>query len=182
MRLLKMTIPTISIPTKNLLRLGLKTANTIHYQSSPEELVQDTLRMGEGVLNDTGALLIRTGEFTGRSPKDKFIVEDSITKDSVDWASTFNQPVTPEVFDALYAKITAHLASKDIFVRDCVACAHDSYKLKVRVVTENPWANPGGIHNWVLLMEESSIEKYCPNVGEPKRISTATSITAPDNT
>ena len=56
----------------------LKTPKHIHYQLSPEELIQDTLRIGEGVLNDTGALVIRTGEFTGRSPKDKFIVKDKI--------------------------------------------------------------------------------------------------------
>ena len=57
----------------NLSQLGITTEN-IHYQSSPDELIRDTLRIGEGVLNDTGALVIRTGEFTGRSPKDKFIV------------------------------------------------------------------------------------------------------------
>ena len=51
----------------------------IHYQLSPEELLQDTLRIGEGVLNDTGALVINTGEFTGRSPKIRFIVKDEIT-------------------------------------------------------------------------------------------------------
>lgn len=125
----------------DLASVGIKNTKTEYWNLSPEELIEETIKRGQGVLNDTGALAVDTGEFTGRSPKDKFIVEDSITKDSVDWGSSFNQPVTPEVFDALYAKITAHLTGKDVFVRDCVACAHDSYKLKVRVVTENPWAN-----------------------------------------
>ena len=62
-----MSVPVVSIPKKSLLRLGLQHSETVHYQLSPEELVQDTLRIGEGVLNDTGALVIRTGEFTGRS-------------------------------------------------------------------------------------------------------------------
>ena len=66
-----MSIPTIGVSRKNLLKIGLKNTESIHYQLSPEELVQDTLRTGEGVLNDTGALVINTGEFTGRSPEDK---------------------------------------------------------------------------------------------------------------
>lgn len=70
-----MASPILSIPLKALAKSGLKNAASIHYQLSPEELVQDTLRIGEGVLNNTGALVIRTGEFTGRSPKDKFTVK-----------------------------------------------------------------------------------------------------------
>ena len=70
-----MSVPTISISKETLVKLGLKHSESIHYQSTPEELVQDTLRMGEGVLTDSGALAINTGEFTGRSPNDKFTVK-----------------------------------------------------------------------------------------------------------
>ncbi|MDE3253472.1 MAG: phosphoenolpyruvate carboxykinase (ATP), partial [Bacteroidota bacterium] len=66
--------------------------SSLHYQLSPAELVEQTLLKGQGVLNDTGALCIRTGEFTGRSPKDKFIVKDHITADAVDW-NQFNIPI-----------------------------------------------------------------------------------------
>jgi phosphoenolpyruvate carboxykinase (ATP) len=128
-------------PKVNLDSIGIKNAKQEYWNLTPEELIEETIIRGQGVLNDTGALAVDTGEFTGRSPKDKFIVEDNITKDSVDWGSAFNQPVTPEVFDKLYAKVTAHMAGKDVFVRDCIACAHEKYKLNVRVVTENPWAN-----------------------------------------
>ncbi|MDQ3682985.1 MAG: phosphoenolpyruvate carboxykinase (ATP), partial [Bacteroidota bacterium] len=69
-----MSVPTITFSVENLMKIGLKNTESIHYQSTPDELVQDTLRIGEGVLTDTGALAIKTGEFTGRSPKDKFIV------------------------------------------------------------------------------------------------------------
>ena len=101
-----MSVPAIAIPTQNLLHLGLKNTETIHYQSSPEELVHDTIRMGEGVLNDTGALVIRTGEFTGRSPKDKFTVKDEITADSVHW-NEFNIPIEPGYFDIIFKKLLA---------------------------------------------------------------------------
>jgi phosphoenolpyruvate carboxykinase (ATP) len=64
-----MSVPTISFSPASLARLGLHISENIHYQSTPDELVQDTLRINEGVLTDSGALAIRTGEFTGRSPK-----------------------------------------------------------------------------------------------------------------
>lgn len=128
-------------PKVDLASIGIKNTQTQYWNLTPEELIEETIKRGQGVLNDTGALAVDTGEFTGRSPKDKFIVKDDITKDAVDWSSSFNLPIEPSVFDNLYAKITAHLSERDIFVRDCVACAHPQYKLNVRVVTENPWAN-----------------------------------------
>jgi phosphoenolpyruvate carboxykinase (ATP) len=87
-----MSVPTISFPTKDLMKSVLKFSENVHYQTSPGDLVLDTLRLGEGVLNDTGALVIETGVFTGRSPKDKFTVKDEITENTVDW-NEFNIPV-----------------------------------------------------------------------------------------
>ena len=69
--------PLTLLPRHKLLQFGLHQSENIHYQSSPEELVEDTLRLHQGVLDENGALVINTGEFTGRSPKDKFIVKDS---------------------------------------------------------------------------------------------------------
>src|ERR1700677_3393001 len=127
-------------PQANLENLGIKNTKTQYWNFTPEELIEETIRRNQGVLNDTGALAIDTGEFTGRSPKDKFIVKDDNTKDSVDWGG-FNNPIAPEVFDNLYNKITTYLNGSDIFVRDCYACADDNYRLNVRVITEAPWAN-----------------------------------------
>ena len=112
---LYMSVPTIAMPTENLLRLGIKNTENIHYQLSPEELVQDTLRMGEGVLNDTGALVIRTGEFTGRSPKDKFTVKDETTADSVNW-NDFNIPIEPKYFDIACRRIEEASRQPDLFI------------------------------------------------------------------
>ena len=154
-----MTIPTIAIPTKSLLRLGLKTANTIHYQSSPEELAQDTIRMGEGVLNDTGALVIRTGEFTGRSPKDKFIVKDNTSSTSVNW-NDFNIPIEPAYFDIIYKKVIDYLDKlPELWVRDCYACADPRYRLNVRVVNEKPWNNLFA-YNMFLRPTDDELESF----------------------
>lgn len=118
---------------------GLKVA-IAHWNLSPEELINKTVALGQGELSDTGALCVSTGKFTGRSPKDKFTVKDAITEHSVDWGD-INIPMSPDTFDKLYDKVCAYLADKEVYVRDVYACADPTYRLNVRVVNEQPWAN-----------------------------------------
>src|SRR6187399_2335655 len=108
----------LDIPTKELEKMGFKLNKRVHYQLTPAELTEQAVERGEGVLNDTGALVIRTGEFTGRSPKDKFIVMEELSKDSVHW-NDFNVPIEPKFFDQLYNKLVKHLDNKELWVRDC---------------------------------------------------------------
>lgn len=126
-------------PNANLADIGLNVA-TAYWNLTPDELVQKTLDLGQGVLNNTGALSVSTGKFTGRSPKDKFTVKDEYTENSVDWGN-INIPIAPDVFDKLYDKVCAYLAGKDVWVRDAYACADPKYRLNIRVVNETPWAN-----------------------------------------
>ncbi len=126
-------------PTANLADLGIHAA-IAHWNLPAEELVQKTLELGQGVLNDTGALCVNTGKFTGRSPKDKFTVKDAITEKSVDWGDV-NIPISPEAFDSLYNKVTNYFNGKELWVRDSYACADPEYRLNIRVVNETPWAN-----------------------------------------
>lgn len=121
--------------------IGLRNYQTAYWNLSPEELVEESLRRGMGELSDKGALVVSTGKFTGRAPKDRFIVKDSTTENTVDWSGKFNFPVTTEVFDKLYAKLCAYFEGKDLFVRDAAACDHPDYRLRIRVVTEYPWSN-----------------------------------------
>ncbi len=120
--------------------MGLRIADNVHYQLSPEELTKQAVERGEGVLNDTGALVINTGKFTGRSPKDKFTVKDAITEKSVHW-NDFNIPFEEEKFLQLKEKMLAYLADKELWVRDCFACADENFRLRLRVINENPWSN-----------------------------------------
>ena len=157
-----MSAPIFAIPVKTLLNLGLKNTESIHYQSSPEELVQDTLRIGEGVLNDTGALVIKTGEFTGRSPKDRFFVKDEITADSVHW-NDFNIPIEEKYFDIIYKKSLDYLENvNEFWVRDCFACADPRYKLNVRVINEKPWNNLFA-YNMFLRPKEEELQNFKPD-------------------
>lgn len=156
-----MATPILTIPLKSLAKSGLKLSDSIHYQLSPEELVQDTLRIGEGVLNDTGALVIRTGEFTGRSPKDKFTVKDEITADTVHW-NEFNLPIEARYFDLVYDKVIKYLDTlPEIWVRDCYACADPRFRLNVRCINEKPWNNLFA-YNMFLRPNEEDLEDFEP--------------------
>lgn len=120
--------------------IGLGNVADAYWNLTPADLVEETLLRGEGMLTDNGALAIETGEFTGRSPKDKFLVKDAVTKDTVWWGDV-NIPFEADKFDKLYDRVTAYLAGKDVYVRDAYACADPRYRLNIRVVTEFPWSN-----------------------------------------
>ncbi|MEO7209814.1 MAG: phosphoenolpyruvate carboxykinase (ATP), partial [Chitinophagaceae bacterium] len=112
----------------------------VHYQLSPQKLINQAVEKGEGVLSDMGALVIDTGEFTGRSPKDRFIVKDEITAATVDW-NGFNQPISKHYYDGLLEKVMEYMKERKLWVRDCYVCAQPRYRLNVRVVNENPCCN-----------------------------------------
>ncbi len=154
---LYMSIPTmLAIPGKVLINLGLKSAENIFYQLTSEELINQSIENGEGVLSDTGALVIDTGEFTGRSPDDKFIVKDETTTATIDW-NKFNIPIEEKYFDILYAKMMAYLSDKKLWVRDCYACAHSEYRLNIRVINENPCCNLFA-YNMFLRPDDKELE------------------------
>src|SRR5699024_2548979 len=91
---------------------GLVNKPSTHKQLSNAELVEASLRRKEAVLTNTGALRAQTGEYTGRSPKDRFIVRDSVSDSKIDWGEV-NQPISQEIFDNLFDKVTTYLRSEE---------------------------------------------------------------------
>ena len=164
-----MSVQTASFPSrwqsggklmKNLLKSGLRSTENIHYQLEPQELVSDTLSLGQGILSNTGALVIKTGEFTGRSPKDRFIVRDSITENTVNW-NEFNISLEPKYFETIYDAVALYLNERPhLWVRDCFACADDRYRLSIRVITEKPWSNLFAYNMFIRPKEE--LENFSP--------------------
>jgi phosphoenolpyruvate carboxykinase (ATP) len=138
---------------------GIKNAK-VHYQLSPDQLHHITIDKKQGVETSTGALAINTGEFTGRSPKDRFIVKDDITKNRV-WWSNINIPFEPDAFERLYHKVTAYLSNKEVFVRDCYACADNHYRLNIRVINEHPWSNMFA-YSMFLRPNEKELKNFIP--------------------
>ncbi|OGT44942.1 MAG: phosphoenolpyruvate carboxykinase (ATP) [Gammaproteobacteria bacterium RIFCSPHIGHO2_12_FULL_38_11] len=107
---------------------------------STETLIQYAVEHNEGVLSHNGALTVTTGSRTGRSPKDRFIVKDADTTNTVDWG-VVNQPISPEIFHALWSKVEKYLSDKKTFVSDLQVGADDQLCLPVKVITEAAWQN-----------------------------------------
>ena len=144
----------------SLAYLGLDNVALALWNLTPAELVEETLALGEGTLTDTGALAIETGTFTGRAPKDKFIVKDAKTENTVWWGDV-NIPFSSEQFDKLYDRMRAYLTGKQVYVRDAFACADKNYQLNLRVVTETPWSNLFA-YNMFLRPEMSELANFSP--------------------
>lgn len=152
-----METPVMESKSISLKRYGIE-SKQVHYQTAPDELQQHTLRRGEGVETANGVLAINTGRFTGRSPKDRYIVIDDVTRDKVNWGSV-NIPFDSVKFDKLYARVAAHLSTKEVYVRDAYACTEESYKLNIRAITQTPWAGLF-VHNMFLRPEETALENF----------------------
>ena len=138
---------------------GIKNAK-VNYQLSADQLHDISISKGLGVQASSGALAVNTGEFTGRSPKDRFIVKDAITEDRV-WWGDINIPFESSKFEALYNKVVDYLSGKELFVRDSYACADQDYKLNIRVINEFPWSNQFA-YNMFLRPTAEELEGFNP--------------------
>ena len=138
---------------------GIKNAIT-HWNLSPEKLTQICIDKGLGKLASTGTLAVNTGEFTGRSPKDRFIVKDTITKDKV-WWGDINIPFEEDKFDKLYDKVVAYLSGKELYARDAYACADERYRMNIRMITELPWSNLFA-YNMFLRPTSDELKSFSP--------------------
>ena len=126
------------IPDLSKAPAGLSDLKVVHRNLSAAHLVEEALLRDEGRLAENGSLVALTGQYTGRSPKDRFIVEDDITRDSVDWGSV-NQPISLASFERLHEKARMHLQGKEVFVQDCFAGADPDYRLPICAITEMAW-------------------------------------------
>jgi len=140
--------------------LGLENSE-VYWNLTPSELIELTVKNNQGKLTDTGALAIDTGEFTGRSPKDRFIVKDDITADSVDWGLV-NLAFDAAKFDQIQAKMQQYVEGKTLFARNCFACSNPEHRLNVRVVTEFPWQNMFA-SNMFIRPTKAELENFEPD-------------------
>src|SRR6476660_7455265 len=108
---------------------ALRAAARAFHGLGAEQLVEYAIARQEGLLAHNGALVVRTGQFTGRSPKDKFIVRDELTESEVDWGAV-NQPFSPQHFDRICSKVMAFLQGSELFLETCVAGADPEYSLR----------------------------------------------------
>ena len=144
----------------DLYSLGLKSGR-IHWNYSPAELYEEALRKHEGIFTDRGSLLVDTSFFTGRAPKDKYVVKDKKTEDSI-WWGKINQPISPENFDALYNEMIKYLYGKELYVREGFAGADNNYRVKCRFINTLAWQNLF-CYNMFIRPNKEDLESFVPD-------------------
>lgn len=150
----------IKNPAAELKLLGISGVTHLHYQLKPAELITQTLARNQGELNDTGALVIHTGEFTGRCPKDRFIIKDPLTAGNINW-NDFNLPLEEVCFNRLFKRISGYFRGKELWMREGHVCADPRYRMNIRVITETPWANLF-CYNMFLRPSEEELDRLRP--------------------
>ena len=124
---------------RGLDREGIRTARA-HWNLSPAALYEEAVRRQEGLIAADGPLACRTGQYTGRSPNDKFVVREPSSEAEIAWGKV-NRPMDAAQFDLLHQDLLSSLAGKELFVLDCFAGADPAYRLAVRVINEYAWHN-----------------------------------------
>jgi len=140
--------------------LGLQDNENIIWNLTPPELYEEAINNGEAILTKEYALRVLTGNYTGRTPRDKFFVDSPSIHDDIDWGN-INQPIDEEVFDHLFEKVTNYLSDKKLYVKDCYAGADEKYQLNVRIVSEAAY-HALFAHNMFIRPTEDQLEKHEP--------------------
>lgn len=140
--------------------LNLEDNDQTLWNLTPPELYEEAIENGEAVLTKDYALRVLTGKYTGRSPKDKFIVDQPSIHEDIDWGE-INQPTDEEVFDNLFEKVTDYLSDKKLYVKDCFAGADEKYRLNVRVVSEAAYHGLFA-HNMFIRPNRDELEHHEP--------------------
>jgi len=117
---------------------GIGEASRVHWNLTTPELYEEIVRRNEGFLSNHGALIVDTGEHTGRAAKDKAIVQEPSSENKVFWGD-INKDFPQDKFNALKVRMMAHASGRELFVQDTFAGAHPSYRLPVRIITELAW-------------------------------------------
>lgn len=140
--------------------LGLEPDSNHLWNLTPPELYEEAIKNDEAILTDDMALRVLTGKYTGRSPEDKYIVDEPSIHDDIDWGE-INKPISEEVFESLHKKVVEYLKGKKLYIKDCFAGADEQYRLNVRVVSEAAY-HALFAHNMFIRPTDDELENHEP--------------------
>ena len=146
-----------------LAKLGLLDLTNIHRNNSVESMVTDIVGNGEGVIGLRGAAMVDTGIYTGRSPNDKYIVDEPSSTEKI-WWGPVNRKVSEEVFDVLYNKVVNYYNRSDdskTYIFDGFAGADPTYSLNVRIIAKKAW-QAHFVHNMFIRPEDGDLDDFNP--------------------
>ncbi len=149
-------------PSRHGLKLsGIRYPRRVHWNLSTAALTQEAVFRGEAALAHGGPIVVRTGECTGRSPLDKYVVGDPRTDPDVWWGS-HNRPLSRERYERLRWRLTAYLQNRELFVQDCHVGAHPDYRLPLRVITTTAWQSLFARNMFVRTRDSGLLEEHQP--------------------
>lgn len=141
--------------------LGFKNVGNIYWNASTPHLYEEIVRRREGHITHLGPIVVRTGHHTGRSPNDKFIVEEPSSKDSIWWGQV-NKSMEEDRFLKLFYRLQAYFQNKDLFVQDCYAGSSPDYRIPIRVITETAWQNLFARNMFIQMKDNTEVENHRP--------------------
>jgi phosphoenolpyruvate carboxykinase (ATP) len=142
--------------------LGLKNLGSVFYNLTSPALCEESVRRREGWLAHMGPLVVRTGQYTGRSANDKFIVREPSCEDKI-WWGKYNRPIELRPFERLLSRLQAYLQGRDVFVQDCYAGADPEYRLKLRIITETAWHSLFARNLFIVELDRKALADFEPD-------------------
>jgi len=140
---------------------GIGNVARVYWNLGISALYEEAVRRREGLIAAAGPLVCRTGQHTGRSPNDKFIVREGASEDNI-WWSKVNRPIEPKAFDALYQRMLSYVEGRELFVQDCYAGADPRYRMPVRVITEQAWHSLFARHMFIDIPNAPAGPAHAP--------------------
>jgi len=139
---------------------GIHNVNNVYWNLPTPLLYEEAIRRREGRLSHLGPLVVRTGQYTGRSPNDKFIVREPSSEDHIWWGKV-NRPMEESIFERLRLRLLAYIQGKDVFVQDCFVGADPEYRLPIRVITETAWHSLFA-HTMFIRPKQEELAEFAP--------------------
>ncbi len=140
---------------------GIKNVKEIFWNLTTPELYEQIIRNQEGIISHLGPVCVKTGDHTGRSPNDKFIVQEPTSQDNIWWGKV-NKPFPVDKFDALYARVLAYMQGKNLYVQDCLGSSDPNYQLHIRVITEYAWQSLFARNMFIQINDLEKLENHSP--------------------
>ena len=140
---------------------GIRNVTAVHWHLPTGALYEKVVSRGEGLVAHLGPMVVRTGAYTGRSPMDKFIVDEPSSTKKLNWGEE-NHPFAVEKFDLLHARLLAYLQGRDIFVQDCHAGADPRHQMSIRLLTATAWQNLFARNMFIRIKDHKELEKHNP--------------------
>jgi phosphoenolpyruvate carboxykinase (ATP) len=140
---------------------GIENVARIYWNATTPVLYEEIVRRREGLIAHRGPVVVRTGHYTGRSPNDKFIVQQAPSEDKIWWGSV-NTAMKPEKFKLLFLRLLAYLQGREIFVQDCYVGADPEHRVPIRVVTENAWHSLFARNMFIQVREQEALVDHVP--------------------